>query len=91
MTCITSERKTRVENEITSIELKLAAIDSSILGVSLNGTKSYTIDSGTGRAQQVFESPLIMIAASERLTARLEYLHRLLNGTTIIRQQTRRL
>jgi len=91
MTCITATRKTDLEADLTAVLANIIAIDSAIASFSLAGTKSYSFDSGTGRAQEVFNNPMEMIKVRDSLTARRDYLRRALNGTSIIRQQARRL
>lgn len=90
MSCITTDRKTDLESDLTAVLADIIAMNTAISGVATSGTKSYSFDSGTGRAAQVFNSPMEMISARDRLIARRDYLRRALNGTTLIRQQTRR-
>jgi len=90
MTCITTNRKTDLDNDLIAVLANITAIDAAILAFATTGTKSYTIDSGTGRAQQVFNSPLEMITTRDRLIAQRNYLRRALNGTSVLRQQARR-
>lgn len=90
MTCITTDRKTDLDSDLAAVLADITAMNAAITAVSVSGTKSYTFDSGTGRAQEVFNSPLEMISARDRLIARRDYLRRALSGTTLLRQQTRR-
>lgn len=91
MTCITKTRKTDLENDLTAVLANITALDTAIANFSLSGTKSYSFDSGTGRAQEIFINPLEMIKSRDQLISRRNYLRRALNGTSIIRQQARRL
>jgi len=90
MTCLTTERKTDLEADLVAVLANITLLDAAITGFALTGTRSYTFDSGTGKAQEVFNSPLEMITARERLIAQRNYLRRALDGTTLLRQQTRR-
>jgi len=91
MTCITQERKTDLESDLAATLANIAALDASIASFSLSGTKSYSFDSGTGRAQEVFINPMEAIKTRKVLISYRDYLRRALNGTSIIRQQARRL
>jgi len=91
MACITSQRKTDLESDLDAVLANITAIDAAILAFSLSGTKSYSFDSGTGRAQEVFNNPMEMIKVRSNLTATRDLLRRQLNGTSIMRQQARRL
>lgn len=90
MTCITTDRKTDLEDDLVAVLANITLIDSAISSFALSGTRSYTFDGGTGRAQEVFNSPLEMISARKNLVATRDYLRRALTGTTLLRQQTRR-
>jgi len=90
MTCITSERKTDLDNDLAAVLANITAIDTAIASFSLGGTKSYSFDSGTGRSQEVFNNPMEMIKTRDSLIATRNYLRRALNGTSILRQQARR-
>jgi len=91
MTCITTDRKTDLEADLAAVLIDITAMNTAISGVSTNGTRSYSFDSGSGRAAEVFNSPMEMIDARNNLIARRDYLRRALNGTTLLRQQTRRI
>jgi len=89
-TCITADRKTDLESDLAAVLANITAIDAAILAVSLGGTKSYSFDSGTGRAQEVFNNPMEMIKVRSSLIADRNYYRLALAGKTILRQQTRR-
>ena len=90
MACITTQRKTDLENDLVAVLANITAIDASIASFALSGTRSYTFDGGTGRSQEVFNSPLEMLNTRKNLVATRDYLRRALTGTTLLRQQTRR-
>lgn len=90
MTCLTTDKKIDLEADLVSVLANITMIDTAISNIALSGTRSYTFDSGTGRAQEVFNSPLEMINVRKNLVATRDYLRRALNGTTLLRQQTRR-
>lgn len=90
MGCITQDRKTLVEAELVAIIAAIVAIDAGMAGPALSGTKRFDLDSGTGRASEVFSSPLELIAARQKLAATRDRLQRELDGRLLIRAQVRR-
>ena len=89
MSFITAERKTTLESDLIAIKLQITAIDSAMTGPALSGTKSFSFDSASGRAAEVFNSPLEMIDARRRLAATRDRIQRELNGVSFIRTQVR--
>jgi len=90
MSCITAERKSTLESDLVAIKLQITAIDTAMAGASLSGTKSYSFDSGTGRASEVFNSPMELIDSRRRLAATRDRIQRELDGQSLLRTQVRR-
>lgn len=89
MPCITTERKTTLEADLVDILADIAAISAGIQSLALSGTKSYSFDSGTGRASEVFTDPIRMIQVRTELKAQRDLIQRQLNGTAVVRQVIR--
>lgn len=89
MSYITTENKTDWTADLAAIVAQITALDVAILSAVAKGTRSYIFDAGKGRQQETFESPLLMIKSRKDLTATRELLKRKLNGTAIVRSQTR--
>lgn len=91
MSCITTENKTKWTADLARTILMIAAIDAAFLDAADKATvSSYSFDSGTGRQQESFRSPLELIDALRRLEAKRDKLQRFLNGTAVTRMQLRR-
>ena len=90
MSCITTENKAKWTADLAAIIAQLAAIDATMLTVATSGTRSYSFDSGTGRQQETFSSPLELFTLRRQLAATRDKLQRLLNGTAVSRMQLRR-
>lgn len=90
MPSITTDQLTDLQTDLTAVLAHITAIDAALTNFGLTGTKSYIFDSGTGRQQETFNSPLELIDTRSRLRAERDYLRRALNGDTIIRQKLRR-
>ncbi len=90
MSYITTENQAKWTADLAAIISQIAAIDAAMLTAATGGTKSYSFDSGTGRQQEAFSSPLELISARQKLAATRDLLQRKLNGTAIVREQFRR-
>lgn len=90
MACITTDRKTTLEADLARVIKHIAAMETALDGPTLSGTKSYSWDSGAGRASEVFESPMIMIRQITVLEAKRDRIIRALNGGSLLRTQVRR-
>lgn len=90
MACITTDRKTTVEADLVAIIAQIAAIDTAMTGPAVSGTRSYSWDSGTGRASEVFSSPLELFDTRRKLAATRDRLQRELGGQSFLRTQVRR-
>ncbi len=90
MAYITSDRKAIVESDLASVLAQIAALQAAFLAYSTNGTDSYTFDSGTGRQQEKFTSPMEMSKVLSSLEAKRDRLIRELGGKLLLHQQLRR-
>jgi hypothetical protein len=90
MSYITTENKEKWTADLAAIISQIAAIDAAMITAATSGTKSYSFDSGTGRQQETFNSPLELVATRQKLAATRDLLQRKLNGIAISRMQLRR-
>ncbi len=90
MACVTTDQLADITGDLTAVLAHIAAIDAALAGPMINGTKSYVFDSGTGRQQEVFASPLEMIETRSKLAATRDRLRRNVNGTSIMTTRLRR-
>ncbi len=90
MAQITSDRETDLEGDLAAVLAHIIAIDAALATAATSGTKQYSFDSGTGRQQETFNSPLELIGTRRNLVANRDYLRRALIGRTIMTQQLRR-
>lgn len=90
MSYINSTRKSDLESDLAAILAHIAAIDAAMATGATSGTISYSFDSGTGRQQEVFTSPLILVKTRAGLVATRDKIRRELAGRSIMTQQARR-
>lgn len=90
MTCITSQQKTDLQGDLAATIAQIDAIDATLSNSVLIKTKEYSFDSGTGRQQEKFNTPMELINLRRSLVATRDLLRRKLNGTNVISQKTRR-
>ncbi len=90
MACLTSDQITDVTGDLTAVLAHIAAIDAALAGPMINGTKSYSFDSATGRQQETFSSLLELNETRQKLAATRDRLRRNVNGTSIMTTRLRR-
>lgn len=91
MPWITADQLSYIQSDLAAVLLHIAAIDEGLAGPILaGGLKSFTIDSGTGKSQEVFGNPLELFALRKILCATRDRLTRSLNGETILTTRLRR-
>jgi hypothetical protein len=91
MAYITAERKAALEADLAAKNLQIAAMDAALATDPFaTGTKRYDNDAGFGRQTQVFNSPLELIKARETLERARDKIMLILNGQSVMTQQSRR-
>jgi len=90
MACRTSEELTDLQNDLIAVRAQITAIQAGILIGPVSGTISYIFDSGTGRQQEKFVSPIEASDALGKLMARRDRLVRALSGQSLTSLRLRR-
>lgn len=90
MACRTAEELTDIQNDLAATLAQITALQAGILVGPVSGTISYIFDSGTGRQQERFISPIEASDALGRLMARRDRLRRQLSGQSLTSQRLRR-
>lgn len=91
MGCLTTQQRTDYTSDLARTIAYIALLDDAILsGLDSAATQEYTFDSGTGRQQEKFRSPMELLDRMKSLEARRDLLRRLLGCRVITQQQTRR-
>ena len=90
MACRTTEELLDLQNDLTAVLLQITALEAGILAGPVSGTISYVFDSGTGRQQEKFVSPIEASDALGRLIARRNRLRRALSGQSLTSLRLRR-
>jgi hypothetical protein len=89
--CLTSARRTQIQDRITRIEARIALYDNALEGLlSADGVESFKFDSGEAMSWAKYYTPdkiFDLIIADEK---RLDWYQRKLNGTGITSLNLRR-
>ncbi len=90
MACATAQQITDIQGDLSAARAHIAAIDAALAGPMLNGTKSYSFDSATGRQQETFSDPLELIQTRKGVAATRDRLQRSLDGLSIFTTRLKR-
>lgn len=86
----TADELTDLQGDLTAVLAQIAALQAGILVGPVSGTISYIFDSGTGRQQEKFVSPIEASNALGALMARRDRLRRALSGQSLNSLRLRR-
>ena len=81
MACLTTERRARLQTQITALETQLDNINATLIEMATKGVSEYDWQDGGGRQKVRRISLKDLQSLSERLESSLERNYRILNGT----------
>jgi len=90
MACRTTDELTDLQNDLVVTLAQIVALSASIVKGPMSGTVSYNFDSGTGRQQEKFSSPMEANNALGQLMARRDRIRRALSGQSLSSLRLRR-